>query len=126
MRRHVSLARQQRAQTFELCLEVRDLAAELGQRARGRETTLDVRANRIELRLPLREALLRGPHVVVPEDTGAGERQHEERAELTVPGQLVEAEVHCHFCVSGGDEAALAPPLSRWRGSASAPRCGCG
>ena len=75
--------------------------AELRQPARGRETALDVGCeSSSSCACALRDALLRGLGVVVPEDAGAGERQRDERAELAVPRQLAEAEVHGHYARS--------------------------
>jgi hypothetical protein len=97
----VLLTRKNRTQSFELRLEIPNLTTEFGQTFRCRQASLNFGLHGRELRLTLRDALLRGLRVEIPEDTGAGSRQESKRANLAVPRQLAESEVHGHLCVSG-------------------------
>src|SRR5919204_2149710 len=126
--RDVFFAWEYRAQPFELRFEILHLPAEFRQTARRLQTALIFGLNFRELRLALVDAVLRGLRVEVPEDTGTGNRQHRERAKLAVPRHLAETQVHGHFCVSGGINAALAPASwwrrRGWRRPARAARAG--
>src|SRR4029453_15076988 len=83
----------------------RRLTTELRQPARGGLGTCDFALYLRQLLATRVDAFLRGLRVVVPERERAAKGQHHEDADLAVPRQLVETEVH-------------APPF----GAAAAPR----
>src|SRR6185503_5392825 len=85
------------AEPFELRLEDRHLAAELGQALRGGEPRFDRSLQLRDFRALGDELRLRRGGVEVPERAYASEPEDDEDAELRVPGQFAEVEFERHY-----------------------------